>query len=279
MAGSGYLGAEDAPFAVQSDARSGELGASDLAPHAALTDSRLARRRELLRAFDAYARAAEGRLESASAAGVDRPSLEKAFRLLTSPEAKRAFDLSEESEATRARYGQRVVGQACLAARRLVERGVPFVTVTDRGWDTHEDLKLRLAEGYTGGSVGKVPILDQALAALVTDLEERGLLDSTLVLVLGEFGRTPKLNTRGGRDHWPRVFSAALAGGGTARGAVVGRSDSFGESPADRPVSPSDLAATVLELLGIDPRREVTTPDGRPVLLVRDGTAIRELLA
>src|SRR5690606_30943728 len=123
----------------------------------------------------------------------------------------------------------------------------PFVTVNNRGWDTHADLYTRLKEGYTGAKqpVGLIPSLDLALSALVSDLAERGLLEETLVVVMGEFGRTPKLNTAGGRDHWPRVFSVALAGGGVQGGQVIGASDATGESPADRPITPSDLAATI----------------------------------
>ena len=152
------------------------------------------------------------------------PAFEQAYRLVTSPEAKQAFDLSDEKPATRAAYGPRTIGQSCLLARRLVERGVPFVTVNNTGWDTHDDLVLRLKEGYAGAKVGVglIPTFDLAFAALVGDLSERGLLDETLVIAMGEFGRTPKLNTPGGRDHWPRVFSVALAGGGIQGGQVIG---------------------------------------------------------
>ena len=183
---------------------------------------------------------------------------------MTSKEARSAFDLGDEPGSTRERYGSRTLGQSCLLARRLVERGVRFVTVTDTGWDTHEQIYTRLKEGYTGGSVGKVPVLDDALSALVTDLTERGLIDDTLVVVMGEFGRTPKITTAAGRDHWPRVFSVALAGGGVKPGAVLGRSDSVGESPADRAVTPSDLARTVLQLVGIDPDTKFTTSARTP---------------
>jgi uncharacterized protein (DUF1501 family) len=171
------------------------------------------------------------------------------------------------------------LGQSCLLARRLVEAGAKFVTVTDRGWDTHEDLDLRLRQGYTGGSVGKIPKLDTAYSALLSDLSQRGLLDSTLVILMGEFGRTPKLNPRGGRDHWPRVFSAVLSGGGIRGGQVIGRSDRHGERPADRPVTPADLVHTIYLALGIDPTAELRTGDGRPVQINRDGSVIGELLS
>ncbi len=164
-------------------------------------------------------------------------------------------------------------------ARRLVEAGVPFVTVNDRGWDTHERLVIRLQEGYAGGTVGKIPSLDLAYAALLEDLDQRGLLKRTLVILMGEFGRTPKLNTRGGRDHWPRVFSVALAGGGVRGGQTIGQSDSRGESPADDPVSPADLARTVYTLLGVDPDLELHTGDGRPARVNSGGQLIDALLA
>src|SRR5262249_41826642 len=159
------------------------------------------------------------------------------------------------------------VGQSCLLGRRLIERGVAFVGVDNPGWDTHDRLVLRLKEGYAGArvGVGLVPLFDQAFAALVNDLSERGLLETTLVVAMGEVGRTPKLNTSAGRDHWPRAFSVVLAGGGIKGGQVVGASDRIGEAPADRPVTPADLARTIYTLLGVDPSRELHTADGRPV--------------
>jgi uncharacterized protein (DUF1501 family) len=163
-------------------------------------------------------------------------------------------------------------------ARRLIEAGVRFVTVTDRGWDTHQALSRELKEGFTGGSVGKVPTLDLAWSALISDLHERRLLDETLVVVMGEFGRTPKINTQAGRDHWPRVFSVLLAGGGVRGGQVVGASDARGESPAERPVTPTDLACTIYTLLGIDPATEFHTSDGRPVRASAGGQVIGELV-
>lgn len=152
------------------------------------------------------------------------------------------------------------------------------MTVRDRGWDTHTDLYNRLKEGFTGGTVGKVPTLDLAYSALLDDLHDRGLLDETLVILMGEFGRTPKINTSGGRDHWPRVFSVALAGGGITGGQAIGHSDAHGESPADRPVTPEDLARTVYTLLGINPDHELVTPDGRPVAVNRGGELIAEVV-
>ena len=273
MMGSGYLPRRFAPFALGGDPSKPDFRVRDLDLYPEVTEARLRRRREFLQALDGFSR----RVESTPGRPED-PEFEQAYRLVTSPEAKKAFDLSEEKRSVRQRYGGKTVGQSCLIARRLVERGVPFVTVTDRGWDTHVGLFERLKEGYTGGSVGKIPTLDQALSALVEDLDARGLLKETLVVVMGEFGRTPKVNTAGGRDHWPRVFSVVLAGASVEGGQVIGRSDSVGESPADRPVTPSDLARTIYTILGVRPDREFVTSDGRPVTVNRYGRAIQELL-
>ncbi len=158
-----------------------------------------------------------------------------------------------------------------------MQRGVPFVTVNNRGWDTHNDLYTRLKEGFTGApglGVGLIPSLDLALTALIGDLDDRGMLDETLIVVMGEFGRTPKLNTAAGRDHWPRVFSVLMAGGGVQGGQVIGSSDAVGESPKDSPVTPSDLAATIFTLLGIDPNLELHTSDGRPVRVAPYGSNV-----
>jgi uncharacterized protein (DUF1501 family) len=240
-----------------------------------VTELRLERRREYLQALERFRTGVDS-----SKAPPSDPVFEQAYRLMTSREARAAFDLSQEPEATRDQYGARSVGQSCLLARRLVERGVPFVTVNNTGWDTHESLYTRLKEGYTGAAnpVGLIPSLDLAFSALVSDLRERDRLDETLLVVMGEFGRTPKLNTAGGRDHWPRVFSVVLAGAGIPGGQVVGESDSMGESPKDRPVTPADLAATIYTLLGIDPGATLYTPDRRPVRLVQNGEPIRELV-
>ncbi len=272
--GNGYLPVTAQPFSVGGDPAKPDFSVADLDFFPGIGRDRVDRRRAFLQKLDATQR----RVEATEAEALD-PQMEQAYRLITSPEAKQAFDLSLERE--RGKYGSRTIGQCCLLARRLVERGVPFVTVNNVGWDTHQDAYTRLKEGYTGAKVpvGLIPSLDTALAALLDDLQERGLLDTTLVMVMGEFGRTPKINTSGGRDHWPRVFSVALAGGGIRGGQVVGASDAVGESPADRAVTPADLAATIYTLLGIDPRLELHTPDGRPVQLNRDGTVIGELVA
>ncbi len=277
MTGHGYLPAAVQPFSLGSDPAGQDFQVRDLEPFTGLTDTRLARRRQFLNQLDRL----NETLQATTSEPSD-PSFEQAFRLITSPEAKKAFDLSDESAAARRAYGSRTIGVSCLLARRLVERGVPFVTVNDRGWDTHTNLYTRLKEGYTGANqpVGLIPSLDLAFSALITDLKERGLLDETLVVVMGEFGRTPKLNTAGGRDHWPRVFSAVLAGGGVPAGMVVGSSDATGESPHDRPVTPADLAHTIYRLLGIDPDLELRSADGRPIRVGHiDGKALPEIIS
>lgn len=231
------------------------------------------RRRDLLHKLDAFART----VEDATATRNRDAFYQQAYRLLSSPEARGAFDLSQESAKTRERYGSSRVGAGCLLARRLVEAGSRFVTVVDTGWDTHQQIARELPDSRFPGS-GKLPSLDHAYAALLTDLRERGLLDSTLVVLLGEFGRTPKLNALGGRDHWPRAGFACLAGGGVQGGRVIGATNALGELPIERPVSPPDLAFTILKLLGVDPTRELTGPGGRPLRILNEGTFISELL-
>ena len=245
----------------------------DLDLYKGITLESVKRRREFVNALDQFSQLDGGNGDAA---------FDQAFRLVTSKKAKEAFSINREKSDLRKKYGFKTVGQCCLLARRLVERGVPFVTVNVGGWDTHQDLKTRLKDGFTGSRkpIGLVPSLDLAFSALIDDLKERGLFDSTLVVVMGEFGRTPKLNTAGGRDHWPRVFSVALAGGGVAGGQVIGASDAMGTMPKDNPVTPSDLVATIYKLLGIDPTLNLTTSDGRPVRITpHDSKIIKELIA
>ncbi|MCH7727271.1 MAG: DUF1501 domain-containing protein, partial [Planctomycetes bacterium] len=276
LMGSGFLPASTRPFSVGGDPAKPYFHVRDLDFYADVTQSRIDRRRQFLAALDGFS---EG-LQKAKDTPSD-PQFEQAYRLITSKEAKQAFDLKDEPREVRQRYGGRTIGQSCLLARRLIERGVPFVTVNNPGWDTHNNAYTRLKEGYTGAKVpvGLIPSLDLAFSALISDLSERGLLDETLIVVMGEFGRTPKLNTAGGRDHWPRVFSVALAGGGVQGGQVIGSSDATGEGPKNRPVTPADLACTIYSLLGIDPRQMLHTADGRPVQVNRDGQTINELMA
>jgi hypothetical protein len=200
---------------------------------------------------------------------------DRALQLLASPEVRRLFDLSQEPARLRDRYGRHRLGQSLLLARRLVEGGVHFVAAYDgrtngqnANWDSHEKLFARHRQ--------LIPPSDQAFAALVEDLETRGLLDTTLVVAMGEFGRTPKVNRNGGRDHWPDCYTAVLAGGGVCGGSVYGASDRIGAYPAADPVSPGDMAATIFWRFGIDPDREVRDQTGRPFKLA-DGQPIRKL--
>ncbi len=272
FSGNGFLDRANAPFSVGGDPSKREFQVQDLDLYRGVTLQRLALRNEFVRKLDQFSQLDSGPADS---------TFEQAFRIVTSSEAKQAFDLSQETPQLRAKYGNRTVGQSCLLARRLVERGVPFVTVNYNGWDTHADLYTRIKEGFSGASkpVGLVPSLDLAFSALIDDLKDRNMLSETLVVVMGEFGRTPKLNAAGGRDHWPRVFSVAMAGGGVVGGQVIGSSDTAGESPKDRPITPGDLVASIYQLLGIDPALELKTADGRPIRISsRESRIISELI-
>lgn len=193
----------------------------------------------------------------------------QASRLVKSPKLQ-AFDISKEETRMREQYGSSAFGQGCLLARRLVEAGVTYIEVQLGGWDMHDGLDDRMSR--LAGPC------DQAFAALIGDLKDRGLLDSTLVVWMGEFGRTPKINPRAGRDHFPRCFTAAVAGGGIQGGMVIGKSSDDGESVVDRPVTPNDLFATLCDRLNINPKKENISPLGRPMKIVDGGEPIRELL-
>lgn len=234
---------------------------------------RVERRRDLMRQMDDFSRRVEG-LPGARDGDV---FYEQAYRLLASSEAKGAFDFGRETPATRERYGGSRIGTGCLLARRLVEAGARFVTVVDSGWDTHQQIFRELPDSRFAGS-GKLPSLDRAYSALLEDLHQRGLLASTLVVMMGEFGRTPKLNATAGRDHWPRAGFVCLAGGGVRGGQVIGATNAFGEVPVESPVGPPDLAFTILKLLGVDPTRELHTPTGRPMRILSEGRFLQELV-
>lgn len=271
FSGHGFLPPSFAPFSIGSDPSKVDFKVRDLDLYQGISLNRLQQRNEWVHKLDRFSGLAHEQSDS---------SMEQAFRMVNSKEAQSAFELGQEPDSVRDRYGRKTVGQSCLLARRLIERGVPFVTVNNKGWDTHTDLKTRLKDGFSGARkpVGLVPSLDLALSALVDDLRDRSLLDETLVIAMGEFGRTPKLNSAGGRDHWPRVFSVAMAGGGVKGGQVVGASDAVGESPLNRPVTPGDLVATIYSLLGVDPAMELRTADGRPVRITSHETSVVEEL-
>jgi uncharacterized protein (DUF1501 family) len=237
----------------------------DLSLPRSMTLKRLENRRELLAGLDGLRRDIDA---SRAMDGMDACDA-RAFEIVSGAAARDAFDLAREPEKTREQYGQDWVGKACLQARRLVEAGVACVTIGWAGWDDHDGLKDKISE--------RAPILDQALAALIEDLYARGLDRTVTVMVLGEFGRTPKMSASGGRDHWPNAMSVLLSGGGMKMGQVIGATDSRGEAPVERRVAPEDILATVYSKLGIDPKAEFVNHAGRPIPILPGGTPIAEL--
>jgi uncharacterized protein (DUF1501 family) len=243
----------------------------DLLPPAEIDAARLDRRRKLRDIVDATVKD----FEASETAQLMSDNFQAAFRLMTSTKAREAFDLSKEPAAVRERYGMNRFGQCCLLARRLVEAGVRFVTINtfltvfdEITWDIHGTKPFTSIEGMKNIVA---PMYDQAYSALIQDLDQRGMLDATLVCNLAEFGRTPKVNPTGGRDHWPQCFTCYFAGGGVKGGRVVGSSDPIGAVPADRPVEPGDIVATILHSLGIDLETELPGPSGRPFPVVDFG--------
>ena len=267
--GAAYLGPACAPFTINADPASVNFSVPDILPPLSLDAARLDRRRQLLSQVDQFQKTVESRA-NASAHSVSLFQ-KKAFDLMTSPEAKRAFDIHAEPDELRDEYGRHTLGQSCLMARRLVEAGVRCVTIEHTNWDTHDNnfdvLKNQL-----------LPALDSGLSTLFRDLADRGLLERTLVVVTGEFGRTPRINKNAGRDHWGPAFTVALGGGGLRGGVAVGASDARGEKPFDNPHGPEDLAATIYRQVGINADEEFTTPEGRPIKIVNQGRVVRELV-
>jgi hypothetical protein len=249
----GFLGPEYKTFATGGNATADVVNVQGIVPPAGMTDARLTERRKLLKSLDSLAESMEANDRFAEMDDYQR----RAYGLILG-DAKQAFVMKEETPAMRDRYGRNQWGQSMLLARRLVERGVPFVTVNYGGWDTHRDNFGRLKT--------LAPPLDQGLAALLADLDERGLLESTIVTCYGEFGRTPKIQAGapwdGGRHHFSKVFSALVAGGGFQGGAVVGASDPSGERVQDRPTYPWDLSGSIYQLLGINPHGKLPHPHG-----------------
>lgn len=266
--GPSFLGAKYAPFVVPDNPSNSNFRVRDVTPPRGQADERTERRRDLRAEVDHFLRISD------KTAGDPVMALdeyyEQGYNLMGSKEAQRAFELASEPDKVRDSYGRNPLGQRALLARRLVEAGVPFVTLYDGGWDHHETIFKSLDR--------KLPPFDQALAALINDLEQRGLLATTLVVALGEFGRTPKVNERGGRDHWSNAMSVMFAGCGTPGGQIVGATDTRGYTAVERILAPENFAATVYTKLGIDPGKILHAPNGRPVHLVSDPTPIRELL-
>ncbi len=266
--GPNFLGARCAPFVVPDNPNSQGFRVRDVSPPRGLTDDRVDRRRVLRERVDRFRRFAD------EAAGDPAVALdeyyEQGYELMGSASAQRAFDLGREDPRARDRYGRNPFGQRCLLARRLVEAGVPFVTLNEGGWDHH----IGIFDGYDK----RMPAFESSIAALIEDLDQRGLLATTLVVALGEFGRTPKINKDAGRDHWSNAMSVLFAGCGTPGGQVVGATDARGYAASERILSPENFAATVYAKLGIDPGKILHTPSGRPTYLVSDPTPIRELM-
>jgi hypothetical protein len=266
--GAGYLGAAYNPFAVEGNPDRDQLRVPGVSLPDSFSAEDLANRTRLRQTFDARFKALD---QAEVPASLDQFH-QRALDILRSDKTRKAFDLTQEPPALRDRYGRNPFGQSALAARRLIEAGVRFVTLGSGGWDTH---------GNNFGSLrGQLlPQLDQTLAALVADLEGRGLLDHTLVYCAGEFGRTPKVNAAAGRDHWARAMAVLLAGGGLRRGYVHGSTDAQGMAPASEPCSPDDVSATLFQVLGIAPQYEVKTTSGRPIALFREGKVLSGLLS
>jgi Protein of unknown function (DUF1501) len=268
LGGAAYLGSAYNPFTIGSDPNSPRYTVQDLTLPGGVSISRLQDREGLLRHFDDLRRDADREAEFAN---VDKFSHE-ALEIVTSPRAQAAFDLRREPKAMRERYGRTSAGQGCLLARRLVEAGVTFVTVLSGGaWDTHTN-------NFTTLKNNCLPLVDRALAALVGDLHERGLDRRVLVLICGEFGRTPAVNPLAGRDHWPGAFSVLFAGGGLKVGQVVGATDEHAAHPITHAYSPADILATLYDFLRIDTRREFQDHSGRPFRVLQDGQPIPELV-
>lgn len=239
----------------------------DLSQSAAMTPQVLERRRSLLSAVDHLSATVQGNDQLATFDEFGQ----KAAAMVLSPQAQSAFDITRESDAMRDDYGRNPFGQSCLLARRLVESGVRFVTVDYGGWDHH----AKIYEGLDK----KLPEFDQGFSAFIRDMENHGLLQETLVVAMGEFGRTPKINDKGGRDHWGRAGSLIFAGAGVKGGNVIGSTDKNGAFVTDRPVRPADVAWTVYDALGIDPTKDLHTPEGRPVSILAEGATVQELYA
>ena len=265
VADAGYLSKAFGPFSLGSDPAAAGFKVRDL--NSTVSQERFDKRRSILETVDSHFKYQEN---SDSLAAMDS-FYQKAYDLISSPKAKEAFALDKEPQVMKEAYGLNQAGQRLLMARRLVEAGVRFVSVTYGGWDMHT--------GIGNGMSKQLPQFDQAYATLINDLDQRGLLDSTIVMISSEFGRTPKINKDAGRDHWPRVFSVVFAGGGFKRGHVYGSSDATGSDVETDPLTIENLAATLYTQLGIDPDAKLQASGGRPVSIVYNGQPVKDLLA
>lgn len=274
----GFLGKAYDPLSLNADPSQPNFKVPDMLPPAEIGEARLERRRRMRSIVDETVK----NFEASDSAQLLDSNFQAAFRLMTSPEARAAFDLSQEPPAVRERYGMTRFGQSCLLARRLIEAGVRFVTVNtfltvfdEITWDIHGSKPFT---SIAGMKEIVAPLYDRAYSALLEDLSQRGLLDDTLVCNLAEFGRTPKVNPAGGRDHWPQCWTVHFAGGGVRGGQVIGRSDPIGAVPAERPVDPGEIVATIYRSLGLELETKLPGPQGRPFPLVDFGVhEIKEL--
>lgn len=269
----GYLGTAFNPFTVEGAAGgngrgNGSLRVRGITLPTGFTVEQLENRDRLLQGFDRGFSAVDRRTDLVD--GLDAFH-RQALDILRSDRTRNAFDLNAESAGLRQRYGENPFGQSALAARRLVEAGVRFVTISTGGWDTHSGT-------FNSHKTRLQPNLDQTLSALIQDLSDRGRLDRTIVYCAGEFGRTPRINPRAGRDHWARSMAVVLAGGGFKRGFAYGTTDAEGMAPATNPCTPDDVASTIFQALGVDPHMELQTPTNRPITLFREGRVIPALL-
>jgi hypothetical protein len=261
----GWMGRGFDPFVLRSDPNLPLFEVTGLRPCAEVPSRRLRGRMSLTRMLDEQRRV----FETPASVSTMSASQERAYGVLSAPHTRQAFDVGREPEQLRDAYGRTRLGQSCLLARRLVEAGVPFVTVDDDGWDHHAQVFPGLRQ--------RLPDLDRCLTTLLNDLDQRGLLATTLVALLTDFGRTPRINQSAGRDHWPGVFSVILAGAGIRGGQVIGASDRIGAEPAERRITPKDLAATLYHFLGINPFQDYQSREGRTFQVLDSGQVIDEL--
>jgi hypothetical protein len=267
--GPNFIGAEHAPFIIGGDPNSSSFRVRDVVLPKGISEGRAGTRRDLRASLDRLKRIADREAEDPTM-GFDS-YYRQGIDLVTSDKAQAAFDLGREDEKIRDQYGRNDFGQRLLLCRRLVEVGVSFVTCYSGGWDHHVDIFK--------GIKPKLATVDQGVSALISDLSQRGMLDSTMVIMLGEFGRTPKINTRGGRDHWPNAMSVLMAGAGIPGGQIVGATDRDGAYASENVYSPEDFATSLYTKMGIEPHQILKGPGGRPVHLVNGGKKIQELWA
>ena len=266
-AGVGYLPSSFNPFGLGSNPENSDFKVRDLNLYDGVSVSRFEKRKTLRQIVESQFSAIE---KADNMSAMDK-FYQQAYSLISSEKAREAFDISKEDSKIRDRYGRNAAGQRFLLARRLIESGVRFVTVTYGSWDHHDGIRNRIES--------QLPSFDVAFSALIEDLDQRGLLDETLVVVTSEFGRTPKINRTAGRDHWPKLFGTVMAGGGIKQGTYYGSPDATGSEVEEDPVSPQDFGATIYHLLGINPEKRLITADNRPIEIVKDGNILKDILA